>query len=261
MSGPSNPEPALIIREAVPGDLPTIVEFNRLLALETESKVLDAQVLLQGVAQALSDPDRIRYWVAAPLDSSLPGRPGRDHPRVERLAQRLDLVVPERLHRPALPPPGSLPRPLPPHPRRGPLAARTSSACGSTSKTPTSALARLISAWHVTRRILGLPGTLDRANSIVLTDRGHGPSLRPTCGSQSSPQSCSAADASASRKPSRAVAAVTPALTEETTPTRALSTSSPMPAARAFSMRLRVQTWQPTSHRHGQPDQLLLSLG
>ena len=29
------------------------------------------QVLLQGVAQALSDPDRIRYWVAAPVDSSL----------------------------------------------------------------------------------------------------------------------------------------------------------------------------------------------
>ena len=41
------------------------------------------------------------------------------------------------------------------------------------------------------------------------------------------------------------MAAVTPALTAETTFTRALSTSSPRPAARAFSMRFRVQTWHP----------------
>ena len=47
------------------------------------------------------------------------------------------------------------------------------------------------------------------------------------------------------RNPSRAVAAVTPALTEETTFTRALSKSSPKPAARAFSMRLRCRPRHP----------------
>jgi GNAT superfamily N-acetyltransferase len=71
VSGESSPAPALSIRDAVPGDLPAIVEFNRLLALETESKVLDAEVLHRGVAQALADPDRIRYWVATITDSSL----------------------------------------------------------------------------------------------------------------------------------------------------------------------------------------------
>jgi GNAT superfamily N-acetyltransferase len=45
-------------------DRPVIVEFNRLLALETESKVLDPAVLDAGVACALADPDRLRYWVA-----------------------------------------------------------------------------------------------------------------------------------------------------------------------------------------------------
>jgi GNAT superfamily N-acetyltransferase len=54
-----------VIREAGPADHATIAEFNRRLALETESKVLDAAVLDRGVALALADPDRIRYWVAA----------------------------------------------------------------------------------------------------------------------------------------------------------------------------------------------------
>jgi GNAT superfamily N-acetyltransferase len=52
------------IRPAIEADRPIIVEFNRLLALETESKVLDAAVLDAGVACALADPDRLRYWVA-----------------------------------------------------------------------------------------------------------------------------------------------------------------------------------------------------
>ena len=42
----------LSIREAVPGDLPAVVEFNRLLALETEAKILDNAVLARGVARA-----------------------------------------------------------------------------------------------------------------------------------------------------------------------------------------------------------------
>jgi GNAT superfamily N-acetyltransferase len=52
------------IRPADSADLTAIVEFNRRLALETESKVLDPAILESGVACALSDPDRLRYWVA-----------------------------------------------------------------------------------------------------------------------------------------------------------------------------------------------------
>jgi GNAT superfamily N-acetyltransferase len=52
------------VRPAVAADRAVIVEFNRLLALETESKVLDPAVLDAGVAVALDDPDRLRYWVA-----------------------------------------------------------------------------------------------------------------------------------------------------------------------------------------------------
>jgi GNAT superfamily N-acetyltransferase len=59
------PSAGILIRDAAPRDLPTIVEFNRLLAFETEAKVLDPEVLKRGVTQALADPDRIRYWVAA----------------------------------------------------------------------------------------------------------------------------------------------------------------------------------------------------
>jgi GNAT superfamily N-acetyltransferase len=59
------PDSALLIREAGLVDQPAIAEFNRRLALESESKVLDMAVLERGVAQALADPDRIRYWIAA----------------------------------------------------------------------------------------------------------------------------------------------------------------------------------------------------
>jgi GNAT superfamily N-acetyltransferase len=44
--------------------LSAIVEFNRRLALETEAKVLDLEVLEPGVSAALADPDRLRYWIA-----------------------------------------------------------------------------------------------------------------------------------------------------------------------------------------------------
>jgi GNAT superfamily N-acetyltransferase len=54
----------LLIRDAVPADRPMIAEFNRRLAVETEGKVLDPAVLDRGVARALADPDRLRYWVA-----------------------------------------------------------------------------------------------------------------------------------------------------------------------------------------------------
>jgi len=58
------PTPTALIRDAAPNDGPIIVEFNRRLALETEGKILDASVLEAGVAQALKDPDRLRYWIA-----------------------------------------------------------------------------------------------------------------------------------------------------------------------------------------------------
>jgi GNAT superfamily N-acetyltransferase len=60
---PDSP-PRPTIRPAGPGDHAIIVEFNRRLALETESKTLDPAILEAGVAIALADPDRLRYWVA-----------------------------------------------------------------------------------------------------------------------------------------------------------------------------------------------------
>jgi GNAT superfamily N-acetyltransferase len=60
----SDPIPNLLIRAAGLSDRPAIVEFNRRLAQETEGKVLDPAVLERGVAVALLDPARLRYWVA-----------------------------------------------------------------------------------------------------------------------------------------------------------------------------------------------------
>lgn len=66
----SMPGPLPLIRDAVPADRPATVEFNRLLAAETEHKVLDPAILDQGVARALAEPDRLRSWVAGlPLDN------------------------------------------------------------------------------------------------------------------------------------------------------------------------------------------------
>ncbi len=56
--------PPLLIRDARREDLETIAEFNARLADETEGKTLDPEVLARGVARALADPDRLRYWVA-----------------------------------------------------------------------------------------------------------------------------------------------------------------------------------------------------
>ena len=46
------------IRQAGPADAPTIVDYNRRLAEETEGKALDLAVLTAGVTGALADPDR-----------------------------------------------------------------------------------------------------------------------------------------------------------------------------------------------------------
>jgi GNAT superfamily N-acetyltransferase len=68
---------AFEIRAARPSDQPTIAEFNRRLALETEGKVLNSAILERGVAHALTDPDRLRYWVAAdPNGDRIAGQAG-----------------------------------------------------------------------------------------------------------------------------------------------------------------------------------------
>lgn len=56
------------VRDAGLSDLATIVDFNQRLAQETESKILDPATLERGVARALADPDRLRYWVAFATD-------------------------------------------------------------------------------------------------------------------------------------------------------------------------------------------------
>ena len=59
------PPPRPRVRDALPGDRPTIVDFNTRLARETEGKDLDPAVLDRGVSAALAEPDRrLRYWVA-----------------------------------------------------------------------------------------------------------------------------------------------------------------------------------------------------
>jgi ribosomal protein S18 acetylase RimI-like enzyme len=54
----------VVIRRAGPADVPTIVEFNRRLAAETENKVLDPAVLTRGVEATLTDPHKGPYYVA-----------------------------------------------------------------------------------------------------------------------------------------------------------------------------------------------------
>jgi GNAT superfamily N-acetyltransferase len=53
-----------LVRDALPADRDAIVAFNLALAEETESKTLDPNVLVPGVVAALTDPGRLRYWVA-----------------------------------------------------------------------------------------------------------------------------------------------------------------------------------------------------
>lgn len=62
----------LTIRRATPADAPTIVEFNRRLAEESEGKILDPDVLRAGVAAALADPDKKGpYFLAVEGDAVL----------------------------------------------------------------------------------------------------------------------------------------------------------------------------------------------
>ncbi len=54
----------LSIRRAGPADAAVIVEFNRLLAAESEGKTLDPAVLAPGVAAVLADPRKGAYFLA-----------------------------------------------------------------------------------------------------------------------------------------------------------------------------------------------------
>ncbi len=55
---------SLSIRRASPADAAVVGEFNRLLALESEGKTLDAVVLAAGVAAGLADPNKSVYFLA-----------------------------------------------------------------------------------------------------------------------------------------------------------------------------------------------------
>ena len=54
----------LAVRPATPADAPFIVEFNRLLAEESEGKALDLPLLAAGVAAGLADQSKALYFVA-----------------------------------------------------------------------------------------------------------------------------------------------------------------------------------------------------
>lgn len=54
----------ITIREARPDDAGTIAGFNSDMAVETEGKTLDPDLIGPGVAAVLADTSRGRYWVA-----------------------------------------------------------------------------------------------------------------------------------------------------------------------------------------------------
>lgn len=55
---------SLVVRQATPADAAVVVEFNRLLALESEGLTLDPAQLTPGVAAVLADPVKGLYFVA-----------------------------------------------------------------------------------------------------------------------------------------------------------------------------------------------------
>ncbi|MCI0451652.1 MAG: GNAT family N-acetyltransferase [Candidatus Latescibacteria bacterium] len=54
----------IIVRDADPRDTADIVDFNRRLALESEEKLLDPEVVTAGVRRGFSHPELCRYLVA-----------------------------------------------------------------------------------------------------------------------------------------------------------------------------------------------------
>jgi GNAT superfamily N-acetyltransferase len=62
MSAPARSE--LTVRDATPADLAFIVDANAAMAIETEHKTLDRDVLARGVAAVLAKPERGFYLIA-----------------------------------------------------------------------------------------------------------------------------------------------------------------------------------------------------
>jgi GNAT superfamily N-acetyltransferase len=65
---------SITVREARADDWPTIVEFNRRLAAETESLTLDLATLETGVKAALADATKARYFVACTSEGQVVGQ-------------------------------------------------------------------------------------------------------------------------------------------------------------------------------------------
>jgi ribosomal protein S18 acetylase RimI-like enzyme len=56
--------PHITVRDADARDVADIVDCNRRLALESEAKILDVEILTAGVHRALAHPELCRYFVA-----------------------------------------------------------------------------------------------------------------------------------------------------------------------------------------------------
>ncbi|GAC1463260.1 MAG: GNAT family N-acetyltransferase [Isosphaeraceae bacterium] len=69
VSRPLSPTPSFWARDARLTDLEVVIDFNQNLALETEAKSLDLQILRAGVLAAMEHPGRLRYWVAESQES------------------------------------------------------------------------------------------------------------------------------------------------------------------------------------------------
>ena len=55
---------SVVVRDATPDDVDHIVDFNYRLAAESESKILDREVLTRGVHRGFSRPELCRYFIA-----------------------------------------------------------------------------------------------------------------------------------------------------------------------------------------------------
>lgn len=52
------------IRKAVLADAETIAGFNQRMAMETENRVLDSELIVPGVTAVLNDPEKGHYYIA-----------------------------------------------------------------------------------------------------------------------------------------------------------------------------------------------------
>jgi len=66
---------SIVVRPAAVADAAIVVEFNRLLALESEGKVLDPALVRRSVQQALADENKGKYFLAV-LDGQSVGQLG-----------------------------------------------------------------------------------------------------------------------------------------------------------------------------------------